>query len=130
MIILTVRTDSPEAEIGVYKDRQQLAYKKWHADRQLAETLHQEIHKLLQSQQLDWGDIQGAVCYKGPGSFTGLRIGAIVVNTLGYSLAIPVVASDNTDWIETGVSHLLAGEDQKIVNPEYGSPPHITQPKK
>jgi tRNA threonylcarbamoyladenosine biosynthesis protein TsaB len=38
-------------------------------------------------------DIEGVVCFKGPGSFTGLRIGLTVGNALAYAQNIPVVAS-------------------------------------
>jgi hypothetical protein len=46
MITLTVRTDKPEAEVGLYKDNEQLAYISWQAHRELAETLHGKIRDL------------------------------------------------------------------------------------
>ncbi len=49
MIILTIRTDKPEAEIGLYDGEQQLAYEMWSAHRQLAETIHTKIKELLDS---------------------------------------------------------------------------------
>lgn len=129
MIILTIRTDKPEAEIGLYSDRVQIAYEVWLAHRALAETIHTKINVLLQSQQKTLESIDGIVVYKGPGSFTGLRIGLTVANTLAYSLQVPIVA--NTDaWIEDGIDRLLAGENEIVALPEYGAPVHITQPKK
>ncbi len=129
MIVLTLRTDKPEAEIGLYQDGVQLKYEIWQAHRMLAETLHQQIATLLQSLGKSWDDIEAIIIYKGPGSFTGLRIGLSVANALAYSLQVPIVATSD-DWIEQGLSRLRAGETDKIALPEYGAPVHITQQKK
>jgi tRNA threonylcarbamoyladenosine biosynthesis protein TsaB len=130
MIILTVRTDKPEAEIGLYDGETQLAYEVWTAHRQLAETLHGKIEALLNSQQKDWTDIQGIACYQGPGSFTGLRIGLTVVNTLSYSYDVPIVAAQDPNWLQIALRRLEAGEKDELALPYYGADAHITLPKK
>jgi tRNA threonylcarbamoyladenosine biosynthesis protein TsaB len=130
MIILTIRTDKPEAEIGLFDDQKQLAYETWQAHRQLAETLHRKIAKNLQSINKDWGDIDGIVAYKGPGSFTGLRIGLSTANALAYSLGTPIVATSGQNWKEDGLERLLGGDDDKLALPDYGAPVHTTLPKK
>jgi tRNA threonylcarbamoyladenosine biosynthesis protein TsaB len=130
MIILTIRTDRPEAEVGLFDDHTQLAYETWEAHRQLAETLHLKIKDLLTAQGKDWHSIQGIVCFAGPGSFTGLRIGITVADALAYGLAVPVVASKDPDWLYTGIDRLGQGEDDTVALPEYGAPVHITQQKK
>lgn len=130
MLILTLRTDKPEAEIGLYENANQLAYKKWQAHRQLAETLHTQIAKLLQIAGKDWEDIEAIAVFKGPGSFTGLRIGLTVANALAYSLGIPIVASSGRSWLKAGLARLTKGDDETMVLPEYGSPVHTTKPKK
>ncbi len=130
MIILTIRTDKPEAEIGLYSDDQQLAYETWQAHRALAETLHQKIERLLQDQSRTWADLGGIVCFQGPGSFTGLRIGLTVGNALSYSYQLPVVASQDPQWLETGIRRLMNGEYDDLALPFYGADVHITPPKK
>lgn len=129
MIILTLRTDKPEAEIGLYDNNRQLAYHSWEAHRELADTIHVQIRDLLNDKQLDWKNVEGIVVYQGPGSFTGLRIGITVANALADSLMIPIVGSTGDDWIEAGLKKLWAGEDQKLIIPEYGAEPKTTQPK-
>ncbi len=37
-----------------------------------------------------WEDLEGIEVEKGPGSFTGLRVGVSVANALGFALGIPV----------------------------------------
>ena len=130
MKILTIRTDNPEAEIGLYDNDKQLAYEIWQAHRQLAETIHQQITTMLQSMGADWDNIQGIVVFQGPGSFTGLRIGISTANALAYGLEVPLVAEQDEDWIRAGISRLQTGALDKQAVPEYGSPVHITTPKK
>lgn len=129
MIILTIQTDKPEAEIGVYDDEKQLAYEKWQAHRKLSETIHNKIAKMLQLTDKDWQDVEGVVCYKGPGSFTGLRIGLTVGNALAYGLDIPIVSAAGKDWIDKGIKRLEKGDNEKIVLPEYGGGVFVTPPK-
>lgn len=130
MIILTIRTDKPEAEIGLYDDNKQLAYETWLAHRQLAETLHGKIESLLKGQDKTWSDISGIVCFQGPGSFTGLRIGLTVGNALAYSYGLPIVAAQDPEWLEHGVERLLASETDTRAMPFYGAEAHITLQKK
>lgn len=130
MIVLTIRTDKPEAELGLFDDDKQLAYENWQAHRQLAETIHSKIDELLQSKGLELKQVQAIVAYKGPGSFTGLRIGLSVANALAYSLHIPIVAAESEQWIKRGITKLQNGQDEAVAMPEYGAAAHITLPKK
>jgi len=130
MIILTIRTDKPEAEIGLFEDNKKLAYESWQAHRALSVTIHQKIQNLLDASGSTFRKIEGVVVYKGPGSFTGLRIGISVANALAYGLSKPIVGSSGKNWQQKGVARLLKGEDEFSVTPDYGSDPHITQPQK
>jgi tRNA threonylcarbamoyladenosine biosynthesis protein TsaB len=130
MLILTIRTDKPEAELGLFEDSHKLAYSIWQAHRQLAETIHVQIKELLESQGRSLDDVGGIVIFQGPGSFTGLRIGISVANALAYSLDVPIIATVGEQWIERGSKALAEGKNGRIALPEYGSLPHITLPKK
>ncbi|HEX7368587.1 MAG TPA: tRNA (adenosine(37)-N6)-threonylcarbamoyltransferase complex dimerization subunit type 1 TsaB [Candidatus Saccharimonadales bacterium] len=130
MLILTIRSDKPEAELGLYDGSRQLVYVTWLAHRELAETLHRKIETVLKGQQKSLHDIKGIVVFKGPGSFTGLRIGLSVGNALAYSLGVPIVACEDPGWLENGLQRLADGADEHITVPEYGALPHITLQKK
>lgn len=130
MLVLTLRTDKPESEIGLYQDGTELAYETWQAHRQLAETIHHKLQELLQSHGRKWNDIEALVVYRGPGSFTGLRIGLSVANALANSYGVPIVGESGDQWQSHGISQLAAGKNEGFVVPEYGAEVHITQPKK
>ncbi len=130
MIVLVIRSDKPEAEIGLFDDDKKIAYEVWQAHRELAETIHKKIEVLLKRQKLEWQGIEGIVCYEGPGSFTGLRIGLTVANALAFSLEVPIIASGGEEWQKFGIEKLLKGKNDKIARPMYGAPVHITQQRK
>lgn len=130
MIVLSIRTDKPEAEVGVFEDEKQLEYTTWQAHKSLSVTLNAKIDEILNKSGKSLKDIQGIVLYKGPGSFTGLRIGFSVANALSYSLVVPIVSSASQNWIQNAIKKLQDGDNEKIALPEYGSPANATLPNK
>jgi tRNA threonylcarbamoyladenosine biosynthesis protein TsaB len=130
MIILTIRTDKPDAELGLYEDDTRLADYSWLAHRQLAETIHTKIKTMLETNGRSFQDIEGIVVFKGPGSFTGLRIGLSVANALAEGLGASIVAENGEDWAAKGCRRLGRKENERIALPEYGAAPLTTPPKK
>ena len=98
----------------------------WQAGR----TLARGLLKFLEEKTGDLHNISGIGVMKGPGSFTGLRIGLTVANTLADSLNIPIAGATGEDWQKVVLKKLRAGENEKIVMPEYGAAAHITAPRK
>lgn len=88
----------------------------WESGRELAEGLHRFIKEKLEENNADWHDISEITFMSGPGSFTGLRIGAAVVNTLADQLNIPLYDHN--------------GNQHKVIIPEYGRAANISLPKK
>ena len=129
MLILVLRSDKPEAEIGLFDDERELSYKTWQAHRKLAETIHQEIATNLQFIDKKLSDIDGIVVYKGPGSFTGLRIGISVANALAYGLNIPIVGSAGKNWLNKGLKQIINGENELFATAEYGEEALVTPAK-
>jgi tRNA threonylcarbamoyladenosine biosynthesis protein TsaB len=130
-MLLGLKTDNPTAELYLMQtDGTLLASKVWEADRQLARFLLREITIFLEEQKCALSDLEGLAVFRGPGSFTGLRIGLTVANSLAYSLVIPVVGEGGDGWKEQAVRRLADGEDEQVVLPEYGAPARITTQKK
>ena len=127
---LAIRTDSPAAELYLYNGEERVAHELWQADRRLALKLLGRIEAFLADAGKTFTELDGLVVYKGPGSFTGLRIGITVMNTIAYAEDIPIVGSNGSDWLDDGVSYLQNEENHQIVLPEYGAEARITKPKK
>ena len=130
MIILSLRTDKEEAEVGLYRDDARLNYIKWPAHRTLSKTILIKIKELLDESSISAGDVQGIVVFAGPGSFTGLRIGLSVANALAGSLSVPIVARSGKNWLKRGTADLQNGQNDKIALPEYGQAARTTSPRK
>ncbi|HET9412095.1 MAG TPA: hypothetical protein VFO38_04565 [Candidatus Saccharimonadales bacterium] len=130
-MIITLKTDNPVAEIGLYSPSgEQMSHVTWQADRQLANDLLAKIHEQLLVQKADWPDVTGVVVFEGPGSFTGLRIGLTVANSIAYAQSVPIVGAQGEDWVKSGLALLISGKNDTQVLPHYGAEAHITLPKK
>jgi tRNA threonylcarbamoyladenosine biosynthesis protein TsaB len=129
-MILTLDTSTPLCKMSLLDGGSVKSSKQWQADRRLALELLEQLETFLQENELTFQDLKGLIVFRGPGSFTGLRIGITVMNTLADSLKIPIVGETNDGWQQTGTQRLSSGDIDKVVLPEYGSPPHITKPTK
>ena len=129
-MILALNTSTPTCEMLLFNDDKKIAEKTWEAGRQLAMRLPGELEDFLKDNKLSWNDLKGIVVFQGPGSFTGLRIGITAVNTIAYTQNILIVGASGGDWLKSGISDIKSGKNEKIILPHYGSPAHITQPRK
>ncbi len=102
----------------------------WQADRTLAQGLLGYISQKLHENDIDFKDLSAIGVLKGPGSFTGLRIGITVLNTLASSLTIPIVGEIGDDWRQKAVEAIKSGRNDEMVMPFYGSEANITKPRK
>lgn len=102
----------------------------WQANRELSRHLLSFIRDCLGRQQWEFSDIEAIGVMKGPGSFTGLRIGLTVMNTIASDRQIPIVGTSGDQWRQQALGRLSTGENDQLVMPEYGAAAHITMPRK
>lgn len=99
--------------------------------RELARDLLATLRDKLAEHGWNFDDITALGVMKGPGSFTGLRIGLTVMNTLASDRQIPIVGvEDSETWRDQALERLRNGETDHLVMPHYGREAHITQQKK
>lgn len=103
---------------------------KWQADKSLARGLLRYLDSKLQENYWVWSDISGLGVFEGPGSFTGIRIGLTVMNTIADANKIPIAGGQGDDWQNIALKKLSSGKDEKIVLPHYGGEANITTPRK
>lgn len=102
----------------------------WLAERNLARDMLGYLRDMLAERELTFSDITGIGVNRGPGSYTGLRIGLTVLNTIASTDHIPIVGSTGDNWREDCLKKLHEGTNDKMVLPEYGGDAHITKPRK
>jgi len=130
-MILAIRTDSPTVYFKLFsKDGDEVGEQEWLAERRLARELLSALENFLEKNGADWEALTGLVVHAGPGSFTGLRIGITVMNTIAYAQELPIVGVTGDDWGRKGIDRLFNGENDQMVLPEYGAPARITSPRK
>jgi tRNA threonylcarbamoyladenosine biosynthesis protein TsaB len=72
------------------------------------------IGKALNKAKIKLRDIDGICIGKGPGSFTGLRIGITAVKALAYVAEKPVVAISSLDILAQNLAKSLTSKDKSI----------------
>lgn len=128
-MILLLDTSTPVCKLILIEgDRHH--ERSWEAGRELAKGLLAFLQKELHAAGASWSDVSGIGVFQGPGSFTGLRIGMTVLNTIADTLAIPIVASQGEDWQGIAEERLTAGENDHLALPFYGAEANTTKPRK
>lgn len=102
----------------------------WEAGRSLARDMLAYLRDRLAEEGRVLADVKGIGVFRGPGSYTGLRIGLTVLNTLATANDAPIVGSTGDDWQNDCLLMLANGDNHKIVLPEYGGEARVTQPRK
>jgi tRNA threonylcarbamoyladenosine biosynthesis protein TsaB len=128
-VILLLDTSTPICKL-TFIDSDWHYNDQWQADRGLAKGLLKYLQQQLQKNDKAFDDISAIGAFRGPGSFTGLRIGLTVLNTIADARDIPIVGTDGDVWQRDAIRRLQHGENDKIVLPFYGRGANITQPRK
>ena len=65
--------------------------------------LHSYIEKILEQAEVPFRELNAICVSKGPGSFTGLRIGASSAKGLAYGLEIPILSIESLELMAEGI---------------------------
>lgn len=128
-MIILVDTSTSVARMTIVSEAEKRLVE-WEANRELAKGMLAWMVDVLKANNERLKDVTGIGLFKGPGSFTGLRIGMTIANTLASSLDVPIVAEQGDGWQERCVDRLRNGENDKIALPLYDRDANITKPRK
>lgn len=90
---LALHTSTPELGLALSNFAGDTRSQVWKLERELSNHLHQYLIDFIKPQT--WADLAFIAVAKGPGGFTGTRIGVVTARTLGQQLGIPVFAVSN-----------------------------------
>ena len=104
IVILNIETATKNCSVSLSKDGVLLSVKEVSSDQfSHAEQLHVFFEQILSDQGLGFKDLSAIGVSKGPGSYTGLRIGVSSAKGLCYSLGIPLIAVDTLSVLARGI---------------------------
>lgn len=130
-MILALKSAGDSTEIIIAEaDGKVLARRDWQSGRSLGEELLSKIEEELTRAGSDLHSLTGLIVFRGPGSFTSLRIAITTVNTLAYALGIPNTGAEGDDWFDLGFKELKSQDKPKIIMPLYDRGPNVTKPVK
>ena len=91
--ILNIESSSTNCSVSLSKNGELLTVKEKNDQKYSHSTkLHSYIDKVLKEQKIDIKDLSAIAVSKGPGSYTGLRIGVATAKGLCFSLDIPLIS--------------------------------------
>lgn len=103
--ILNLETASTNCSVSLYRGEKLMALRE---DRSPGyshgEQLHLFIEEVIQEAGIELGQVQAVAVSKGPGSYTGLRIGVAAAKGLCFSLGIPLIAVETLRAMAAAVS--------------------------
>lgn len=92
-LILCIETATTNCSVALGRDGKLFAIKEDNSDSYShAERLHLFIEEILKENSLSAGNLDAIAVSKGPGSYTGLRIGVSAAKGLCFSLDVPLVS--------------------------------------
>lgn len=109
--ILQIETSTTNCSVAISKNGKTIAVKEVSDGYSHAENLHVFIKEILASSELLYSDLHAVAVSKGPGSYTGLRIGVSTSKGLCFALDIPLIAIETLEVL----SHQATVENGFIV---------------
>lgn len=98
MTLLHIETSTKNCSVAFSKDGKLLSLCEEYDDQYgHSEKLHQFVNWALEGAEIEWKEVDGICVSKGPGSFTGLRIGVSAAKGFCFGLNIPLLALNSLE---------------------------------
>ena len=104
-IILNIETATKNCSVSVAKDGETVALKELNdGGYSHAEKLHEFIKDVVLEAGIELSDLKAIAVSKGPGSYTGLRIGVSAAKGLCFALNIPLISVNTLQSLSQTIS--------------------------
>ncbi|MFC1615935.1 tRNA (adenosine(37)-N6)-threonylcarbamoyltransferase complex dimerization subunit type 1 TsaB [Patescibacteria group bacterium] len=99
-MLLAINTANSRSAIAIFSTEYKLIDEEtWQSNNDEAEKLMPSIDRLLNDNDCNYDDIKEVVVVRGPGSFTGLRIGITVANMISFLNKTKLYALDTFEYL-------------------------------
>lgn len=120
-MILCLETATMLCSVALCDKSGAVALRESNEEKSHASLLTVFIGELLKESGIKAGDLEAVAVSKGPGSYTGLRIGVSVAKGIAFSVSIPLISVDTTLSMFHGFS-AIAGEKYGITGTDLFCP--------
>ena len=111
-VILNIETATKNCSVSLSRDGEVLAIREMNEEKYShSEKLHSFIKEVLHEGRSRMEDLQAVAVSKGPGSYTGLRIGVSAAKGLCYALERPLIS---VPTLESLAQQVIAGQEGHI----------------
>ncbi len=105
--LLAIETATTVCSVALFQDQKLLACREESGSYSHSENLAIFIDEILKESSLTYEQLNAVLISKGPGSYTGLRIGISLAKGLCFSLQIPLISVDTLKSMAWGANQLL-----------------------
>ncbi|WP_017734105.1 tRNA (adenosine(37)-N6)-threonylcarbamoyltransferase complex dimerization subunit type 1 TsaB [Nafulsella turpanensis] len=109
-LLLSIDSATKVCSVALHQDGSLLASQHLHIDKSHSGLLTVLIDHLLQYAGYKMADLSAVAVSEGPGSYTGLRIGASTAKGLCFALDIPLVTINTLEAMAKGMSYFAEEE--------------------
>ncbi len=117
MLILSLETSSPVCSVALHRDGKLLGQSELRLEKSHSTHLSVLFEQLLHNTQHELADLAAVAVSDGPGSYTGLRIGAAAAKGLCFALNIPLLAISTLRALAYQVAQVTAEADRYLYCP-------------
>lgn len=104
-LLLNIETATKNCSVSISKDDKIIALKELNdGNYSHAEKLHELIKQVFLEAKIELSDINAIAISKGPGSYTGLRIGVSAAKGLCFALDIPLISVNTLHSLALSIS--------------------------
>ena len=105
VFILNIETATKNCSVSIANDGNVVALKELNSEGYShAEKLHEFIKEVIIEANIELSDLNAVAVSKGPGSYTGLRIGVSAAKGLCFALDIPLISINTLQSLATSIS--------------------------
>ena len=111
-MILCLETATPTCSVAITDGKNALAHRECKGQNAHSEKITLFIKEVMDEVGIDYGQLKAVAVSKGPGSYTGLRIGVSTAKGVCYAAGLPLMAVDTLHAMAYGMRQKLGDQVQ------------------